>query len=127
MNFCSGLFVALAAAVWLPVTTRAAEQMKGGEHMLHLQGIKTQAEADAPPQASQVFIVGSFDDWCTNDLPMIRLVDGNRAKDLTLPPGRYEYLFVLDDAWVPDPAATETVPNPFFGVDAVVIVPERNN
>ena len=57
---------------------------------------------------------------------MIRLADGKWAKDLALAPGRYEYLFVVDDTWVPDPAATETVPNPFFGVNAVVIVPDRN-
>ena len=57
---------------------------------------------------------------------MIRLADGNWAKELALSPGRYEYLFVVDDTWVPDPAATEIVPNPFFGVNAVVIVPDRN-
>jgi hypothetical protein len=38
---------ALAIAVWLPIRSSAAGQMKGGEHMLHLQGIKTAAEAEA--------------------------------------------------------------------------------
>lgn len=54
---------------------------------------------------------------------MIPLGEGKWAKELALPPGRYEYLFVVDDVWVPDPAATETVPNPFCGVNAVVVVP----
>jgi len=43
----AGLGVALVTAVWLPTAAKAAEQMKGGEHMLHLQGIKTKAEAEA--------------------------------------------------------------------------------
>jgi hypothetical protein len=47
VSLCGGIALALATIVWLPVTSRAAEPMKGGEHMLHLQGIKSQAEADA--------------------------------------------------------------------------------
>ena len=77
----------------------------------------------AAPEASQVFIAGSFNDWRTTDLPMVPLGEGKWAKDLALVPGRYEYLFVVDDTWVPDPAARETVPNPFWGVNAVVVVP----
>ena len=34
---------------------------------------------------------------------MIRLGDGKWAKDLALTPGRYEYLFFVDDTWVPTP------------------------
>jgi hypothetical protein len=45
-NLAAGLAAALAI-VWFPITTSAADQMKGGEHLMHLQGIKTQAEADA--------------------------------------------------------------------------------
>jgi 1,4-alpha-glucan branching enzyme len=78
------------------------------------------------PRANKVFIAGSFNDWRANDLLMIRLVGGDWAKDLTLSPSRYEYLLVVDDSWVPDPAATETVPNPFFGVNAIAIVPEAS-
>lgn len=47
MSACAGLALALATVLLLPVSTKAAEQMKGAEHMLHLQGIKTQTEADA--------------------------------------------------------------------------------
>ncbi len=81
----------------------------------------------AAPEARQVFIAGSFNEWRTTDLPMIRLADGKWAKSLTLTPGRYEYRFVVDGAWVPDPAATDTVPNPFSGVNAVVVVPGQEN
>ena len=81
----------------------------------------------AVPEAKQVFIAGSFNDWRATDLPMIHLPDGKWAKDLTLTPGRYEYLFVVDGAWLPDPAATETVPNPFSGRNALVVVPGQGN
>ena len=46
----AGMAFALAMTVWLPNTANAAEQMKpmkGGEHMLMLQGINTKQEVDA--------------------------------------------------------------------------------
>ena len=43
----SSLAFAVAIGVWLPVQTQAADQVKGGQYLLQLQGIKTQAEAEA--------------------------------------------------------------------------------
>ena len=49
----TGVAIAMAFTAWLPTTASAADEtkpmkpMKGGEHMLMLQGIKTQAEAEA--------------------------------------------------------------------------------
>lgn len=74
------------------------------------------------PSAQSVFIAGSFNDWHPAIIPMIALGDGRWRKDLTLPPGRYEYRFVVDGQWVDDAAANETVPNPFGGQNAVLIV-----
>lgn len=74
------------------------------------------------PCASEVRIAGSFNEWHPSVTPMIRLADGKWAKELTLPPGRYEYRFVVDGQWVDDPAAKETLPNPFGGFNAVLIV-----
>lgn len=53
---------------------------------------------------------------------MILLGDGKWAKELALPPGRYEYRFVVDGQWVDDPAAKESVPNPVGGFNAVLVV-----
>jgi hypothetical protein len=53
---------------------------------------------------------------------MIPMGRGKWAKELALPPGRYEYRFVIDGQWVDDPAANETVPNPFGGSNAVLVV-----
>ena len=44
----AGIAMAVALAVWLPNNINAADQtMKGAEHLLHLQGIKTKAQGDA--------------------------------------------------------------------------------
>ena len=47
--FGLGVAAALALAAWLPGTANAQEQMppmKGGEHMIMLNNIKTQAQAE---------------------------------------------------------------------------------
>ena len=72
--------------------------------------------------AQEVCIAGSFNDWHPSVTPMVRLDDGKWAKELALPPGRYEYRFVVDGQWVDDPAATDLIPNPFGTPNAVLVV-----
>ncbi len=74
------------------------------------------------PTAQQVCIAGSFNDWHPGATPMIRLNEGQWAKELALPPGRYEYRFVVDGQWADDPAAMELIPNPFGTTNAVLVV-----
>ena len=74
------------------------------------------------PDAQQVCIAGSFNDWHPSVTPMIRLNDGKWAKELALPPGRYEYRFVVDGEWVDDPAATELIRISFGTANAVLEV-----
>ena len=74
------------------------------------------------PGAQEVCSAGSFNDWHPSVTPMIRLRDGQWAKELSLAPGRYEYRFVVDGQWVDDPAATELIPNPFGTANAVLVV-----
>ena len=73
-------------------------------------------------EASAVCIAGSFNDWRPDATPMVALGDGRWVKELTLPPGRHEYRFVVDGAWVDDPNAKEVAPNSHGGVNAVVTV-----
>jgi 1,4-alpha-glucan branching enzyme len=73
------------------------------------------------PGASSVFIAGSFNDWSPDATPMLNTGDGSWAVEIALPPGRYEYRFVVDGEWVGDPQAAETVPNAFDGVNAVLV------
>lgn len=54
------------------------------------------------PYASQVYLAGSFNNWNPTALPMNR-TDGKWEVIIKLPPGRYEYKFVVDGEWVADP------------------------
>jgi len=72
--------------------------------------------------AQKACIAGSFNDWQPSVTPMIRLDNGRWAKELTLPPGRYEYRFVVDGEWVDDPVATEFTPNSHGTMNAVLVV-----
>ena len=74
------------------------------------------------PTARSVFIAGSFNSWHPAATEMISLGNGRWVKELRLAPGNYEYRFVVDGMWIPDPKAMETVPNPFGGVDSVLRV-----
>jgi 1,4-alpha-glucan branching enzyme len=77
------------------------------------------------PDAQRVFVAGSFNDWNPGATPLTDLGHGHWVKDLALAPGRYEYQFVVDGHWVPDSAATETVENPFGGLNSVLVVSRR--
>ncbi len=72
--------------------------------------------------AQEVCIAGSFNDWHPGATPIVRQDDGKWAKELALPPVRYEYRFVVAGCWVDDPAATELIPNPFGTPNTVLEV-----
>jgi 1,4-alpha-glucan branching enzyme len=75
------------------------------------------------PDAREVFLCGDFNQWAPESLRMIRRVGAGRwEKHLTLPPGRYEYRFVVDGQWMSDPQAPAGVPNPYGSFNSVVEV-----
>ena len=74
------------------------------------------------PTAKHVCVAGTFNDWKTSATPLKPGTGGVWMGELKLKPGRYEYLFVVDGKWMPDPAAPESVPNPFGGMNSVVSV-----
>jgi 1,4-alpha-glucan branching enzyme len=59
------------------------------------------------PDARTVSVAGSFNRWDTNSHPLSGPDrHGRWTVTVPLPPGRYEYLFVINgNAWTPDPAA----------------------
>ena len=82
------------------------------------------------PHAGVVCLAGTFNDWDRTATPLTRRPDGTWAVILDLPPGRYEYKFVVDDRWCCDPACGQPttgcphcVPNPFGTMNRVVEVP----
>jgi len=74
------------------------------------------------PEAHTVCLAVSFNDW-QSDHHLQSDAVGEWSIELSLPPGDYEYLFVVDDRWQPDPAGVATRPNPFGGVNSVLHVP----
>ena len=74
------------------------------------------------PTARSVCIAGTFNDWHPSVTEMIKIRDGQWANELVLPAGIYEYRFVVDAEWLPDPAVPETAPNPFGGINSIVRV-----
>jgi 1,4-alpha-glucan branching enzyme len=76
------------------------------------------------PDAKSVCVAGSFNQWKPDQTPLVAKGNGRWVGDLAVPPGRYEYLFVVDGQWLPDPNARETVQNPFGGKNSVLTVSE---
>lgn len=57
IRIASVIMLGAAAVFGLSGSARAAEQMKGGPHMLHLQGISTQAEAETLKPGATIAMV----------------------------------------------------------------------
>ena len=58
--------------------------------------------------AHRVSLVGSFNQWSADGIVLDPVSDGATfAGTVELPPGTYEYMFVVDGRWVTDPAAEE--------------------
>ena len=74
------------------------------------------------PTACEVAIAGTFNDWRPDATQMVSLGGGRWLKELALSPGVYEYRLVVDGAWMADPRASETAPNPFGGRNSVLKV-----
>ena len=77
------------------------------------------------PDAIDVCVAGSFNNWQPQATPLVPLGNGKWAKELTLPAGSYEYRFVVDGQWVTDPKAQVVAPNPFGSENGVLTVTAR--
>lgn len=76
------------------------------------------------PGAASVAVVGDFNGWNPNRNPMFRGKDREiwRAR-LVLPPGVYQYSFVIDGTvWEKDPQAKNYLADGFGGENSVIIV-----
>lgn len=74
------------------------------------------------PQARSVCVAGSFNDWHPSVSEMLNVEPGRWVKELTLPPGSYEYRLVVDGEWKADPGCPERVANPFGSENSVLRV-----
>lgn len=74
------------------------------------------------PGASQVCVAGTFNDWDPVARPLKKGKDDVFRTWMNLPPGTYEYRFVVDGAWQEDPSCAEQAPSPFGGYNSVLEV-----
>jgi hypothetical protein len=74
------------------------------------------------PHAKSAFVAGSFNSWDLKRTPMQKEDDGEWKATVSLPPGRYEYRFVVDGHWISDPKAKESVHNSFGSTNSVITV-----
>jgi len=74
---------------------------------------------------SKVYLVGTFNAWNTKKHSLrFHPREGAFRITLVLPLGRYEYRLLVNDRWELDPACPDTTPNPFGGLNNVIIVTE---
>ena len=74
------------------------------------------------PKARSVAVVGNFNDWDARQTPLRKTDRGFWGAIVSLPPGQYEYRFVVDCQWLADPAAPESSPNPFGERNSIKVV-----
>ena len=72
--------------------------------------------------AKRVSLCGDFNGWASGATPMRRDEAGHWETTIELAPGRYEYKFVVDQHWIPDPLAHEQVWNYHGTLNSVVKV-----
>ncbi len=73
----------------------------------------------ASTEARSVAVAGDFNGW--DAVTMKRGEDGVFRVQLALPPGRYQYAFLVDGRkWVPDPRAATIVDSGYGGADSVL-------
>lgn len=74
------------------------------------------------PEARQVFVAGTFNEWEPEARALKRSKAGVWSTWMNLEPGRYEYLFVVDGEWRQDPECPDCEPNEFDSANSVVEV-----
>ncbi len=74
------------------------------------------------PEASEVYLVGDFNNWDTRAKKMKKDKEGIWKVTLSLKPGRYEYRLFADGLWKNAPSCSGCVPNEFGTLNCVKIV-----
>lgn len=89
----------------------AKESSKGTEFVCHA------------PEATAVYLAGTFNDWSPEATPLSREEGGPWKVTIPLEPGRYEYKFLIDGQWFCGAEQRrERVPNPFGSLNYVLEV-----
>jgi len=63
--------------------------------------------------------MGDFNNWNAKKHPMKNIGNGMWNKSVVIPPGRYEYKFLVDKQWEEDPQNEQTCLNCFGTYNSV--------
>jgi len=74
------------------------------------------------PEAKEVILMGDFNNWNSKIHPMKINEDGLWKKIVMLPPGKYEYKFLVDGQWWHDPSNAYVCINCFGTQNNVLVV-----
>ena len=74
------------------------------------------------PAAKKVVVAGSFNKWDTKKLLAKKVSKGNWSAKVAPKPGRHEYKFIVDGAWINDPRCTSCVANSLGSHNCVIEV-----
>lgn len=113
-----GLAVALAAAVTLWPTAAPASGPEAGADVVATHFVLVD------PQVTSVGLTGDFTAWSPEGIPL-RDVNGSGlwVADVELPPGVYQYVFIVDGEELrPDPRAAAQVDDGFGQTNSIVMV-----
>jgi hypothetical protein len=99
-------------AVPPPTTESASEQN-------HVVVFKIKA-----PDATNVYLAGEFNSWSETDTPMTKQSNGEWTASVALAPGSYQYKFIVDGTWTPDPENPEHNDDGYGGFNSVIQVSE---
>jgi Glycogen recognition site of AMP-activated protein kinase len=79
------------------------------------------------PGAERVALAGSFNEWSDSSIVFTEsAAPGVWSATVALPPGRYQYLFVVDGTrWIPDPLAHAQVEDEFGQRNSLLVVGPR--
>jgi 1,4-alpha-glucan branching enzyme len=101
------------------MTKKTTKSKSAGQTTPRTPGTKLIRIEFTHPTAQLVNIAGTFNDWHPGATEMIAMGDGRWVKELTLPPGCYEYRLVVDGEWMANPNAPESAANPYGGMNSV--------
>ena len=71
------------------------------------------------PEAHAVLLAGDFTGWEQAPITLKKQKSGSWKATVSLDPGTYEYLFLVDGQWLTDPACPERKANPYGGENCV--------
>ncbi len=74
------------------------------------------------PQADEVVLVGDFNGWDPEGIPLHHSGGEEWYTQLELAPGDHQYRLKVDGEWQDNPEASRKVPNPYGTQNCVLVV-----